>query len=147
MNAGKIFSINISKECGTIKLPVGKGKVGVGGIIGDAHYGLSLKHISIISIERIKEFSEEAGKEVFPGEFAENITTVGLDLSTVKLNDRLKIRDVELEVIQIGKEEKIDTNQVFRIIGKAVMVHEGLFCKVISKGSIQNGDAIIHYRN
>ena len=144
---GRIFSVNTSEKRGTIKKPIGKATIDKEGIIGDAHHAISFKHISIISKERIDEFSKEAGRKIFPGEFAENITTAGLDLSIVKLHDHFMIGDVELEVIQIGKDEVIDTNKVFRIIGKVVMVHEGLFCKVISPGNINDGDAIIHLSN
>jgi molybdopterin adenylyltransferase len=141
--SGKIFSVNISEEKGTIKKPVGIITIDNKGIIGDAHYADSDKHVSLIGIERINEFSKEAGKEIFPGEFAENITTIGLDLSQVSLLDHFIIGTVEMEVIQIGKKEPHDNNSgVFRIIGKSVMLHEGVFCKVISGGTVKAGDKI-----
>jgi molybdopterin adenylyltransferase len=140
---GKIFSVNISEEKGTIKKPIDAITIDMRGVLGDAHYADSNKHVSLIGIERINEFSEEVGREVFPGEFAENITTIGLDLSHVFLLDRFIIGTVEIEVIQIGKDESPDNNAgVFRIIGKSVMLHEGLFCRVISGGTVKSGDKI-----
>lgn len=145
--SGKIFSVNISELRGTIKSPVKEITIGEEGVIGDAHYGESEKHVSMISIERIREFSKETREDISPGEFAENLTTQGMDLSSVKLHDRFRIRDAELEVIQIGKPEvyKGDGTGVFRIIGKSVMLHEGLFCKVISGGRVCPGDIIKYY--
>ena len=143
---GKVFSVNISDERGTIKYPVGKAEIGLEGVVNDAHYGASLKHVSVISKERIDEFAKEAGREINVGEFAENITTVGIDLSDAKLHDRFKIGEAEIEIIQIGKDEEVDSNKVFRIIGKVVMVHEGLFCKVIKTGDIAVGDDIVFVR-
>ena len=145
---GKIFSVSISKERGTIKYPVNEIFIKSQGIEGDAHYGNSERHVSIISIERIEEFSKEINAKINPGEFAENITTSGLDLSKVKLHDRFRIGSVELEVIQIGKPEvyKGDGSGVFRIIGKSVMLHEGLFCKVVSGGRVFPGDEIEHIK-
>ncbi len=143
---GKVYSVNISEERGTIKYPVGEGIVGQEGIINDAHYGASIKHVSVISKERIDEFAKEAGRVIKPGEFAENITTVGIDLSDAKLHDKFKIGDAEIEVIQIGKDEEVDSSKVFRIIGKVVMVHEGLFCKVIKPGKVAVGDEVVFIR-
>jgi molybdopterin adenylyltransferase len=143
-NRGIVFSVNISEKRGTIKTPVGHAVIGKDGIVGDSHYGVSEKHVGIISKERIDDFSKEAGRKISSGEFAENITTFGLDLSIVKLHDHFKIGDAELEVIQIGKDEEIDTNKVFRIIGKVVMVHEGLFCRVITPGNIAVNNEIIY---
>ena len=141
-NSGKVYSVNTSKVRGTIKYPVAKGKVGNEGIIGDAHYGHSMKHISLINYERIEEFSQEAGREIMPGEFAENITAIGLSLDEVKLGDRFYCGNIVLEVVQIGKDEILEEGGVFRIIGKVVMVHEGIFCKVIHPGNIAVGDDI-----
>ena len=141
--SGKIFSVNISEEKGTIKKPVKKITIDNKGIIGDAHYADSNRHVSLIGIERINEFSKEAGREIFPGEFAENITAIGLDLSGVSFLDRFIIGTVEIEVIQIGKDESPENNAgVFRIIGKSVMLHEGLFCRVISGGIVKADDKI-----
>ena len=145
---GKIFSVNISEEKGTIKKPVEEITVDNKGIPGDAHYTDSNRHVSLIGNERINEFSKEVGIQIFPGEFAENITTIGLDLSHVSLFDHFKIGTVELEVIQIGKEESHDNNAgVFRIIGKSVMLHEGVFCRVISGGIVKVGDKIEYINN
>ena len=142
---GKIFSVNISEEKGTIKKPVEEITVDNKGIPGDAHYTDSNRHVSLIGIERINEFSKEVGIQIFPGEFAENITTIGLDLSHVSLFDHFKIGTAELEVIQIGKNEPFTDNLgIFRIIGKSVMLHEGLFCRVISTGTVKANDKIEH---
>lgn len=142
---GKVFSVNKSTEKGTIKKPVEDIKIKAKGISGDAHYADSNKHVSLIGIERINEFSKEVGKEILPGEFAENITTIGLDLSHVSLFDHFKIGTAELEVIQIGKNEPFTDNLgIFRIIGKSVMLHEGLFCRVISTGTVKANDKIEH---
>ncbi len=143
-HSGRIFSVNISEQKGAVKKPVNEIIVGKKGVIGDIHYGYSERHVSLISRERIDEFSSEIGTAIMPGEFAENITKEGLDLTTVKLADHFKAGNVELEVIQIGKPEAYhgDGNGVFRIIGKSVMLHEGLFCRVMTTGKIALGDII-----
>jgi len=145
---GKIFSVNISKNKGTIKKAVEQIVIDKNGIKGDAHYADSDRHVSLIAIERINEFSKEIGEEVFPGEFAENITTTRLNLSHVALLDRFITGTVEIEVIQIGKDESPENNAgIFRIIGKSVMLHEGVFCRVISGGTVKAGDNIEYKQN
>ena len=141
----KIVSVNISKEKGTVKKPVGKAVIYEKGIVDDAHAGSWHRQITLLSQERIDEFSKEIGRQVKPGEFAENITTKGIDLTKVTILDRFKIGKVELEVTQIGKECHGSTCAIFREIGKCVMPHEGIFCRVLNGGTIQKGDELEYY--
>jgi MOSC domain-containing protein YiiM len=74
------------------------------GIEGDAHAGEWHRQISLLAGESI-----DTVKEVLPtlkkGAFAENIITRGLDLSSLRIGDRLQIgAEVVLEITQIGKE-------------------------------------------
>jgi molybdopterin adenylyltransferase len=138
----KVVSVNISEKKGTIKTPVPKMSVDEGGIVGDAHAGNWHRQISILSAEIIKEFESEIGRVLAPGEFAENITTRGVDLREVAILDRFTIGDVELEVTQIGKECHGGACAIFREVGKCVMPKEGLFARVIHGGDMKAGDAI-----
>lgn len=143
MSIGKIVSLNISEQKGTIKKPVsGTVKVSCQGIVGDAHSGSWHRQISLLSKERIEEFARQIGRKINFGEFAENITTEGIDLRTVTLFDRFVIGSVVLEVTQLGKKCHGDGCAIFREIGKCVMPHEGIFCRVLHPGSIEAGDEI-----
>lgn len=143
MSIGKIVSLNISEQKGTIKKPVdGILKVSCNGIVGDAHSGSWHRQISLLSKERIEEFAHQIGRKISAGEFAENITTEGLDLTTVTLFDRFVTGSVVLEVTQIGKKCHGDGCAIFREVGKCVMPHEGVFCRVLHTGAIQAGDEI-----
>jgi MOSC domain-containing protein YiiM len=73
------------------------------GIKNDAHSGTWHRQVSLLVKERVDDFSKEANKKIQSGEFAENITTSGIDLMKVKLLDRFKIGNTLLEVTQIGK--------------------------------------------
>lgn len=143
MSIGKIVSLNISEQKGTIKKPVsGTVKVSYHGIVGDAHSGSWHRQISLLSKERIEEFARQIGRKINSGEFAENITIEGIDLRTVTLFDKFVIGTVILEVTQIGKKCHGDGCAIFREIGKCVMPHEGIFCRVLHIGSIECGDEI-----
>ncbi len=143
MAEGKIVSINISKEKGIIKKPVsGVLQVSCHGLVGDAHSGAWHRQISLLSRERIEEFSIQIGRKINFGEFAENITTDGIDLQRVTLFGKFIIGSVILEVTQIGKKCHGEGCAIFREVGKCVMPHEGIFCRVLHAGSIKAGDDI-----
>ncbi len=140
-----VVSVNISEEQGTIKKPVDQVEVNEKGIVNDAHAGSWHRQITLLSKERVDEFSKEIGRKIEFGEFAENITTEGIDLSQVTILDRFKIGRVELEVTQIGKTCHGDSCAIYREVGKCVMPKEGIFCRVISGGKIKPGDRLEYY--
>jgi len=140
-----IASVNISEKKGTVKIPVDTAVVCNKGIVNDAHAGAWHRQITLLASERIEEFSGEIGRQVQFGEFAENITTSGIELNGVTILDRFKIGKVELEVTQIGKKCHGDACAIYREVGKCIMPHEGVFCRVLKTGNISVGDAIEYY--
>lgn len=139
----KVESVNISTQKGTIKQPVSEVTVAQEGIVGDAHAGTKNRYVSILSQESIDHFSIETESRKFkPGEFAENITISGLDFEKVSVSDRFRIGQAEFEVTQIGKKCHGDKCAIYTQVGKCVMPKEGIFCKVISNGSIKPGDEV-----
>jgi MOSC domain-containing protein YiiM len=82
------------------------------------------------------------GFDVGPGDFAENLTTEGLELVSLPIGTTLSIgKDVLLEVTQIGKECHTWC-AIYRQIGKCIMPNEGMFARVIRGGSVRCGDQI-----
>jgi len=75
------------------------------------------------------------GVDLNYGDFAENITTRGIALSTLPIGTRLFLGDCEVEVTQIGKECHHGC-AVFQIVGDCVMPRRGIFVKVLKGGSI-----------
>ncbi|MDY6801750.1 MAG: MOSC domain-containing protein [Bacteroidota bacterium] len=144
MIAAKVVSVNISEKKGVVKKPVNKIIINNEGVEKDAHAGDWHRQISLLAKESIDKFEEVLGRKLNFGEFAENITTDGITLYTMKPGDRLKIADVEMEVTQIGKECHGAGCAIFTQVGKCVMPKEGVFAKVIHPGSIKPGDEIIH---
>ncbi len=140
----KIVSVNISTEKGTPKQPVPEIRLDEKGVQGDAHAGHWHRQVSILSRELIDGFQGEMERTLGNGEFAENLTTRGLDLSTVGLMDRLTIGEVVLQVTQIGKKCHGDSCAIFREVGKCVMPKEGIFCSVVRGGVVRPDDVIAH---
>ena len=134
-----VVSVNISKEKGTVKNPVSEITITENGVLGDAHSGNWHRQVSLLAWERIEQFSSETGRKIQPGEFAENITTRGIDLKNVAILDRFRIGSTELEVTQIGKACHGNRCVVYQEVGECIMPKEGIFCRVIKGGKVKNG--------
>jgi len=112
------------------------------GIIGDAHSSSKThRQISLLAIESINKM-RALGLNVNPGDFAENMTTEGIDLTSLPIDTKLKIgNEVILEVTQIGKECHTRC-AIYEQAGACIMPKEGIFAKVIKEGEVKIGDEI-----
>jgi MOSC domain-containing protein YiiM len=111
------------------------------GIINDAHAGKWHRQVSLLAKESIDKIVGK-GLTVGPGDFAENITTEGIDLTALPIGQQLRLgNDVVVEVTQIGKECH-DRCAIYDETGDCVMPREGIFVKVITGGTINTGDPI-----
>lgn len=138
----KILSTNISEAKGTIKKPVEKIILGPHGVQDDAHSGLWHRQVSLLGKESVDRFSQQAGRTIKHGEFAENLTTEGIELVKVSPLDRFVGKKVELEVTQIGKECHGSACAIFKEVGNCVMPKEGIFARVIRGGEVKAGDVL-----
>ena len=140
----KIVSINISEEKGTIKKPVKEAFFSFKGIVGDAHSGTWHRQVSMLAMESIKRFENVLGRKIEYGEFAENITTEGMEFDNCKPLDKFIGCNVEFVITQIGKSCHGDGCSIFKQVGKCVMPKEGIFLKVLKEGTINVGDSLIY---
>lgn len=138
----EVASVNISRQKGTIKVPVEEIALDSRGVVGDAHAGAWHRQVSLLSEELIEAFAAANDRPTKPGEFAENITIRGLDLRRVGPLDRFRISEAELEVTQIGKECHAEGCAIYREVGACLMPQDGLFARVIHGGSIRRGDIV-----
>jgi len=137
-----VISVNISDEKGTKKCAVGHCMAVVKqGLEGDAHAGDWHRQISLLATESISKM-RDAGLDVWPGDFGENVTTQGIDLPVLPIGTRLRTSaGVLLEVTQIGKVCHERCN-IYYEAGDCVMPREGIFVIVIEGGEISEGDRI-----
>ena len=138
----KIHAISISREKGVRKDNVSSAVLRTEhGIEDDAHAGNWHRQVSLLARESIEKMVAK-GLEVVPGDFAENITTEGIDLVSLPVGRRLRLGEEALvEVTQIGKVCH-DRCAIYYQAGDCVMPREGIFVKVILGGTIRPGDAI-----
>jgi len=110
------------------------------GIQGDAHCG-SERPLSLLSHESFDELDTTL-MEINPGDFAENITTRGLDYSRVAVGSKLALgEEVIVEIIQIGKECH-DGCIIKQTVGDCVMPRRGVFARPLTGGRLREGDPI-----
>ena len=139
-----VLSVNISEKKGTIKLPVKEISLNNLGVENDAHSGKWHRQVSMLAQESIEKFSKQSDRKINFGEFAENITTQGIELHTLNIFDRFKIGEVLLELTQIGKECHGTNCAIYKEVGNCVMPKEGIFCRVIKNGTIKAEDEIVY---
>ena len=141
----KVLSVNISEKKGTIKLPVDKISLSVTGVKGDAHAGMWHRQVSLLGRESFEKMESSAGRKLQYGEFAENITTEGFLLYQMKPFDLLISGNIVLEVTQIGKKCHGTNCAIYKETGDCVMPKEGIFCRVIQGGELQEGDILEYH--
>ncbi len=112
------------------------------GMVGDAHAECKIaRQVSLLAIESINKMQGK-GIDLKPGDFAENITTEGIDLMSLPVGTRVSIGgEVALEISQIGKECHAAC-AIRKQVGYCIMPVEGVFARVIKGGTIKPGDEV-----
>ncbi len=140
--AATVVAVCTSKTKGVRKENIGEAVFEAGyGIKGDAHAGPWHRQVSLLAIESIEKMRAK-GLAVGPGDFAENLTTRGIELHTLPIGTLLQIGDeVVGEVSQIGKKCHVGC-AVFKQVGDCIMPREGIFVKVVKSGKVRVGDPV-----
>ncbi len=139
---GKVISVNISDNKGEKKHSIGVCRLIEGhGLDQDAHAGPWHRQVSLLAAESIEKI-RNMGLDVKPGDFAENLTTEGIELPTLPIGTKLQIGGkILMKVTQIGKECH-SRCAIFYQVGDCVMPKEGIFTEVVVGGDIEVGDEI-----
>jgi len=138
-----VVAVCRSESKGTIKQNIHHGFFKENyGLLADAHSDAgSHRQVSLLALESIHKM-KPMGLELKTGDFAENITTEGIDLVHLPLGTRLAVgNEVVLQVTQIGKECHSGC-AILKQVGKCIMPLEGIFTKVIRGGTVKEGDYI-----
>lgn len=138
---GKVLAVNVSLNKGERKTPVESVTLREAhGIEGDAHAGDWHRQVSLLAMESIAKM-QAMGLKVGEGDFAENVTTEGVDLVSLPIGTRITMGETVLEVTQIGKECHTRC-AIYHQAGDCVMPKEGIFAKVITGGVVRPGDEV-----
>jgi MOSC domain-containing protein YiiM len=137
-----IVAVSVSEKKGMRKTNVDEALLMVEhGIKDDAHAGDWHRQVSLLARESIEKM-QKLGLDVAAGDFAENLTTEGIDLVSLPVGTRLRVgTEALLEVTQIGKvcHERC---AIYYQAGDCVMPKEGIFVRVLAGGTVSPGDEI-----
>ncbi len=140
--SGSVLAVCTSLNKGERKIPVPSVElVSEHGIAGDAHAGDWHRQVSLLAQESIDKM-RAMGLSVSAGDFAENITTTGINLVSLPIGSKLEIGTALLEVTQIGKECHTRC-AIYYQAGDCVMPKEGIFARVLKGGVVTAGTDIL----
>ncbi|HYF66279.1 MAG TPA: MOSC domain-containing protein, partial [Herpetosiphonaceae bacterium] len=147
---GHIFQINISGG-GVPKTAIQRGEVTALGLVGDVqrdkrYHGGPTRALCLYPLELILQLQSE-GHPIYPGSVGENITTVGLEFSTLRVGDRLSLGAVLIEVTDYAApcatiKGSFKDGKYTRISVKTHPGESRLYARVLQIGSLSIGDEI-----
>jgi MOSC domain-containing protein YiiM len=143
MNEPRIVAVCRSERRRTRKRQVSEGMLLENwGLEGDAHAGRWHRQVSLLGDESYKKARAMWRLEVSHGDFAENLTTRGIDLKSLPVGTQLQIgADAILEITQIGKKCHSGC-EIMQLTGRCVFPEEGVFGRVLCAGLVRAGDPI-----
>src|SRR3972149_4335619 len=101
---GTVVAVCISGKKGEGEIPSGGARLrGRHGIVGDAHAGEGDRQVSLLAEESIGKM-RALGLDVGAGDFAENITTRGVELAVLPIGTRVAGGEGGLRVGKLGEE-------------------------------------------
>lgn len=110
------------------------------GLENDAHAGDWHRQVSLLAEESIQSMRDK-GLDVTAGNFAENITTEGVDLTRIAVGTHITIGETQLVISQLGKICHTPC-AIYHQAGDCVMPREGIFAVVKRGGDIKVGDPL-----
>ena len=143
MQQDVVRSINLSARKGVRKSPVSSHEAFIveqRGFEGDGHAGDWHRQVSLLAWESVQK-AQAMGLDVKEGDFAENITTEGIDLLQLPLGTQVRIGGVLLEVSQIGKVCHTKC-AIYHLAGDCIFPREGVFFVALNSGTVCVGDTI-----
>ena len=142
-DVGVVVSVNVSARKGIRKKPAEDGIIELvtdDGVAGDAHAGNWHRQVSFLAEESIT-CARDHGLDVWYGDFAENITTRGINVKGMPLGTILKVGDATVEVSQIGKVCHVRC-AIYYLAGDCIFPREGIFGWVVEPGQVRVGDEV-----
>ncbi len=139
----RIIAVCRSERKGTTKTAITEGYLKEDhGLVDDAHADPgSHRQLSLLAIESVNKM-QGRGLELGPGDFAENLTTEGVDLVSLPVGTRLHVgSEIILELTQHGKECHSGC-AIFQKLGTCIMPREGIFARILQGGTVRAGDSI-----
>jgi MOSC domain-containing protein YiiM/GNAT superfamily N-acetyltransferase len=151
MTSGRVLSVNVSGG-GVPKMSVNRAWVGELGLEADRHtddtaHGGPLRAVCLFGIEAIERLQAE-GHPVEPGSVGENLTTSGVDWSTLPSGTRVRVgSDVMLELIApalpCATQRPNFIRGEFKRISHVLFPSDSrMYARVVAQGEVREGDGL-----
>jgi MOSC domain-containing protein YiiM/predicted GNAT family acetyltransferase len=149
--SARVVQVNVSPG-GVPKLPVAEARVGRFGLDGDGHreptvHGGPHRAVALFAIEAIRRVAAD-GHPIHPGSCGENLTTEGVELSTLSIGTRLAVGpDVVLELSAPDNpcrtiRGSFSDERFGRISILAHPTDSRMYARVIAEGIVRPGDPV-----
>ena len=111
------------------------------GIVGDRYHGTKHRHVTVQSQTALDAATKDLGSPVEPGGTRRNITISRGDVPTTP-GERLRIGDVDLEVVRVAEPCKLLDDAIGTGARTALRRRAGSVCRALSSGSLAVGDPV-----
>ena len=148
---GQVVSLNINPLGGVPKYPVNQIVIRTNGVEGDKqndlkYHGGPTRAVCLFSFERIEQLRSE-GHPIGIGSTGENITTKGIDWSTLEIGMKIGIGDVVLELTNTAPPcktiiESFNDGRFSRILEKNHPGWSRWYASVIKEGIVNSNDLV-----
>jgi MOSC domain-containing protein YiiM len=155
--SGTVLQINVSRG-GVPKVAIPSADLSARGVAGDSwrypFHGGTRRAVLLVTQEGIDELSA-LGFPLFPGALGENLTTRGLDRRALRLGNRLRVGDAEIELTEVRtpcatldrygsgiQAAMYDARVQAGDPGAARWGLSGFYASVVHPGTVRAGDAI-----
>jgi len=111
------------------------------GLVGDRYHGTKHRHVTVQSQTALDTATEHLGSPVEPSQTRRNITISHGDVPTTP-GARLRIGDVDLEVVRVAAPCKLLDDVIGAGARTALRGRAGSVCRALSSGIIAVGDPV-----
>lgn len=108
------------------------------GLVGDRYHGTKHRHVTVQSLEMLNLAAADLGHPIDPGATRRNLT-VDAGLIPTRPGSRLRIGDVELEVVRQAAPCRLLDDWIAPGAARAMSQRGGSVCRILTSGSISIG--------
>jgi MOSC domain-containing protein YiiM len=112
------------------------------GLVGDRYHGTKHRHVTVQALDDLAAATAELGRPVDPALTRRNLTLSHGPIPT-RPGDRLRIGDVELEVVRVAAPCRLLDDWLGPGAMKALHARGGTVFRLLTSGTISVGDEVV----
>lgn len=112
------------------------------GLVGDRYHGTKHRHVTIQSLESLREAAKELGSDIQPSDTRRNITLIDGKVPK-KPGTRVLIGDSVLEVVRVAAPCRLLDDVIGPGAARALHDRAGSVCRILQGSTISVGDGVM----